>query len=81
MRTLDYNERDKMVNCVAKIERRERSFIPKVERYFSLVETTFAIQGILGENELKNTPRKKVLRTKGDGSSAQEAQITDLGDL
>lgn len=47
----------------------------------SPVDTSSSKQGVLGENVLKDTPRKRGLRYKADQSSDQEVKIINLGGL
>lgn len=60
---------------------REKRFFQKVERYFSPEETTSSNQRVLGENALKDIPRKQILENKKEERSALEAGIINLHDL
>lgn len=62
-------------------EIQEKRFVVNAERYLIFVESTFFEQGVLGENELLDTPRKKLVQNKGANSSAQLVIVFNVEQL
>lgn len=52
-----------------------------IMRLFSFFKTYFYNQGVLGENYMKDSPRKKSVRLKRESGSAQKIKIINLDDL
>lgn len=60
---------------------REMRLLLKVKCHFSAKESSSSNEGVLGENSLKSTPRKRSLRNKRHGGSVQEVEIISVGYL
>lgn len=52
-----------------------------VGRRSSLLKNAYSNQGVLDENALRDTPRERSLRNKGDRHSAQEVEFMNLDSL
>lgn len=58
----------------------EKILLFNFERHFSLAESSFSYQDVLGEEPWKNTSRRRSLQNK-NRSPAGEVKITNLCDL
>lgn len=81
MSPFDYNAEDKPKKWKAKAEIQEKCLLLQVQRHFSPTENSSSSRGILGENDLKYSPRKRSLQNKRDKSSVQKVEIINLDDL
>lgn len=60
---------------------REKVYVKKIKRHFSLVETAFSKQGLVRKNSLRDPPRKKSVRHKKGKSLARSVQIFNFINL
>lgn len=60
---------------------REGCLFLKIERHFSPAEIYSSNQGVVGENALRDTPRKRRLHNTTDSRFVQDLKIIKLNDL
>lgn len=81
MPPFDKLSREKLNKWEAKAEMWENKPLLNGQRHLDPVEPASANQGIMGENEVKETPRKGRIRNERARDSLQKISRTNLDDL
>lgn len=76
-----YDARERRKKREAKAEMCERRLLLKIERHFSPGKNSSFNKGALGENALKESPRRRSLRNKIDKTFVQVVEVLNLCDL
>lgn len=80
MRSFCYGAQKKVVKKRGRLERAKGAFSLNLERHFESMKTSFSNEVVFRHGAMRDTARRKRLRTKRSKRSAQEINIINLDD-